>query len=154
MSFFPSLFGQSKTHPVTSLRSRMDTLFDDFFKEWPQQSELTGRWLRPAVDMAETKEGVEIKIDLPDMDKKDIHLHLHGDQITVEGEKEFKREDSKDKGYHMLERSYGAFRRDIPLPFAADDNADVKARYEKGVLSILIPRPADAVQAKKRIEIG
>ncbi|MDF2178725.1 Hsp20/alpha crystallin family protein [Aliiglaciecola sp. CAU 1673] len=154
MSFFPSLFGQHKNDPVTSLRSRIDNLFDDFFKDWPQQSDLAGKWMRPAVDMAETKEGLEIKIDLPDMDKKDIHLHLHGDQLTVEGEKEFKHEDKTDKGYHLLERSYGSFRRDIPLPFALEDSSKVTARYDKGVLSILIPRPAGAVQDKRRINIG
>ena len=150
MSLFPSLFGHQKPEAVTSLRSRLDNVFDDFFRDWPESS---SRWMRPAVDMAESKEGLEIKIDLPDMDRKDIQLELHGDQLLVQGEKEFKKEDKQDKGYHLLERSYGSFRRVIQLPFSLADNTDVRASYDKGVLTVNLPKPAEAQQSAKRIEI-
>lgn len=151
MSIFPSLFGHQKPEAVTSLRSRLDNVFDDFFKDWPEAG--AAKWLRPAVDVAETKEGLEIKVDLPDMNREDIQLELHGDQLLIQGQREFKKEQKEDKGYHLMERSYGSFRRVIPLPFSLSDNSDVKASYEKGVLTVMLPKPVGEQVNSKRIEI-
>ncbi|WP_102794631.1 Hsp20/alpha crystallin family protein [Bowmanella denitrificans] len=151
MSIFPSLFGHHKPEAVTSLRSRLDNVFDDFFKDWPEAG--AAKWLRPAVDVAETKEGLEIKVDLPDMNREDIQLELHGDQLLIQGQREFKKEQKEDKGYHLMERSYGSFRRVIPLPFSLSDNSDVKASYEKGVLTVMLPKPVGEQVNSKRIEI-
>lgn len=152
MSLFPSLFGNHKPEAVNSLRSRIDNVFEDFFRDWPQSQ--SSQWLKPAVDIAETKEALEIKVDLPDMNREDIKLELHGDQLVIEGEKQFKQEDKEEKGYHLIERSYGSFRRVIPLPFSLADNGQVQASYDKGVLNILVPKPAGSESASKRIEIG
>ncbi|GGO65865.1 Hsp20/alpha crystallin family protein [Bowmanella pacifica] len=151
MSFFPSLFGHQKPEAVTSLRSRLDNVFDDFFKDWPQAAD--AKWLRPAVDVAETKEALEVKVDLPDMNREDIQLELHGDQLLIQGEKQFKKEDKDDKGYHLMERAYGSFRRVIPLPFTLSDSSEVKASYDKGVLTVLLPKPAGEQVNSKRIDI-
>ncbi|WP_168171516.1 Hsp20/alpha crystallin family protein [Lacimicrobium sp. SS2-24] len=152
MSFFPSLFGNPRPDTVTSLRSRIDNVFDDFFRDWPQDQ--TTKWLRPAIDIAETKEALEVKVDLPGMDKNDIKLEIHNDQLLIQGEKHFKQEDKEDKGYHLIERSYGSFRRVIPLPFSVNDNTQVRASYDNGVLTVMVPRPADSATGSKRIEIG
>ncbi|GAA0357850.1 hypothetical protein GCM10009092_22570 [Bowmanella denitrificans] len=145
------MFGHQKPEAVTSLRSRLDNVFDDFFKDWPEAG--AAKWLRPAVDVAETKEGLEIKVDLPDMNREDIQLELHGDQLLIQGQREFKKEQKEDKGYHLMERSYGSFRRVIPLPFSLSDNSDVKASYEKGVLTVMLPKPVGEQVNSKRIEI-
>lgn len=156
MSLFPSLFGHHKDKTAASLKTQIDQVFDNFLTEWPTKSqwpENMSAFFSPAVDLAETKEGIEFKADLPDMNKDDIHLEIHGDQLVLSGEKREEKEDKKDKGYHVMERSYGSFRRVIPLPFAVDDNQSVLANYDKGVLSVQIARPASEAVADKKIKI-
>ena len=156
MSFFPSLFGHSKDKSAASLKSQIDQVFDNFMTEWPTKSswpESMSTFFSPAIDLAETKEGVELKADLPDMNKEDIHLELHGDHLILSGEKREEKEDKKDKGYHVMERSFGSFRRVIPLPFSVDDQQHVHASYDKGVLSVQIARPAGVPASDKKIQI-
>ena len=157
MSLFPSLFGHNKDKTAASLKSQIDQVFDNFLTDWPTKSawpENMNAFFSPAIDLAETKEGVELKADLPDMNKDDIHLELHGDHLVLSGEKHEEKEDKKDKGYHFMERSFGSFRRVIPLPFTVDDHQHINANYDKGVLSVQINRPAGEPAADKKIKIN
>ena len=65
--------------------------------------------------MVETKDHVEVSIELPGMDMKDIEVSVTDDMLTVKGEKKVERREEK-KGYYLSERSYGANNRTIPLP--------------------------------------
>ncbi|MEM0911437.1 MAG: Hsp20/alpha crystallin family protein [Pseudomonadota bacterium] len=141
MSFFPSLFGQRKRDPAI-LKNEMDKVFDSFFHDWPAAftGKSNGMLFSPAVDMAETDESLEISAEIPDMNKEDINLELHGDHLMISGEHKFEREEEKEKGYHFVERHHGSFKRVLPLPFSVPDDADIKASYDKGVLKVLIPK--------------
>jgi Molecular chaperone (small heat shock protein) len=63
-------------------------------------------------------------------------------------------ESTTDEGFHVRERRSGSFRRVVALPFAISDNADVVARYDNGVLRVLIPRPANPVNNTQRVSIS
>lgn len=156
MSFFPSLFGHQKNDTV-ALKTEIDKVFDNFFTEWPARwssAENMKTFFSPAVDVAETKEGIEIKAELPDMNKEDIHLEVQSDRLVLSGEKKFEEEKQEDKGYHLVERRYGSFKRAIPLPFNIENHADIKANYDKGVLKVLVPRPANAKPDNQKININ
>ena len=75
-----------------------------------------------------------------------INRQLHG--LSLE------KEDKKEQGYHFMERSYGSFRRVIPLPFSVDDHQHINANYDKGVLSVQINRPAVEPASDKKIKIN
>src|SRR6266545_3631565 len=73
--------------------------------------------------------------------------------LTVRGEKKTARdEQDKDKNWHVVERSYGSFSRAIPLPFDPDP-AKVEAKFDKGVLHIHLPKPAEVAKKQQKIEI-
>ena len=61
-------------------------------------------------------------------------------------------EQDKDKNWHVMERSYGSFSRAIPLPFDPDP-AKVEAKFDKGVLHIHLPKPAEVAKKQQKIEI-
>lgn len=106
----------------------------------------------PSVEMKETDGAVIVTAELPGMEEKDVELGLDGAVLTITGEK--KQEKAEDKeGYHLTERSYGSFRRSLRLPWAADPG-QAKAVFEKGVLTVTLPRPAEAQARSKRIPIG
>ena len=70
----------------------------------------------------------------------------------VERIKTERKEQDQDKNWHVVERSYGSFSRTIPLPFDPDP-AKVEAKFDKGVLRIRLPKPAEVAQKQQKIEI-
>jgi HSP20 family protein len=109
--------------------------------------------LSPKIDVAETKDAIEVTAELPGVDEKDLDLTLADGVLTVRGEKKSAREEQdKDKNWHVVERSYGSFSRTIPLPFDPDP-AKVEAKFDKGVLHIHVPKPAEVAKKQQKIEI-
>ena len=89
--------------------------------------------------------------ELPGVDEKDIEVTLNDDLLTIKAEKKAEKE-SKDKTFHLVERSYGAIQRTIPVPFAADPNK-VEARFDKGVLKVTLPKPPGAAKKARSIKV-
>jgi HSP20 family protein len=98
------------------------------------------------VDVAEMEDEIKVSAELPGLDNEDIDVSLSDDVLTISGEKKEEKEE-KGKNYYRSERSYGAFRRDIPLPSQVDADK-VDAVFQKGVLTITLPKTAEA-KAKK-----
>jgi len=149
-------------HPLAHLHEDMDRLFDSFLQGWglPSLSRLmqlpeVGTWggglLRPRVDISENKSGYTIRVEIPGVEKEDIHLTIEDDTLVIRGEKRQEKEDN-DGGYHCVERSYGAFQRMISLPADADQEK-LEARFRNGVLTIKLPRVPGAASRAREIAI-
>ena len=109
--------------------------------------------LSPKIDVAESKDAIEVTAELPGVDEKDVDITLADDVLTIRGEKKTEREEQdKDKNWHVVERSYGSFSRAIPLPFDPDP-AKVEAKFDKGVLHIHLPKSAEMAKKQQKIEI-
>jgi HSP20 family protein len=146
----PSLWsGPQSADPFRMMRREIDDLFSDFAQRLPMAE---GGGLRaPAINVAETEGAIEITAELPGVDQKDIKLSIEGKRVILSGEK--KEESQKDeKGWHVMERSYGSFRRSIDLPFEPKGGA-VDANFENGVLYLTVKKPPAAEQQQKTIEI-
>jgi len=61
-------------------------------------------------------------------------------------------EEEKDKNYYFSERAYGSFQRAFELP-ASVDRDKVAADFSKGVLTITLPKAAEAQKPQKKIEV-
>jgi HSP20 family protein len=148
----PSLY----TGPFHSFRTEMDRLFDNFFGGLPALTNLrhsfpAGEGLTPAWDVKETEKELVVKADLPGIDEKDIQLTIQDGVLTLRGEKKSERKDERDN-YYVMERSYGSFQRSIRLPETVNDEK-AEARFDKGVLTITLPKRPEMVKAQKRIAI-
>ncbi|WP_281807119.1 Hsp20/alpha crystallin family protein, partial [Methylocystis echinoides] len=102
-------------------------------------------------DMVETDNAIEVSIELPGMEMKDIEVTVNDDMLTVKGEKRIERQEEK-KGYYLSERSYGAIYRTIPLPPGVDGEK-AQASFKNGVLTIKLPQTPEAQAKVKRIEV-
>ncbi len=71
--------------------------------------------------------------------------------LILKGEKRQELE-QKDKNYHFSERSYGSFQRAFELP-ASVDRDNISADFSKGVLTINMPKTAEAQKQPKKIEV-
>ena len=144
-----SLVPRGRRGELTSFRREMDRFFDRFFEVWPfRPSGEEGEWA-PSVDVSETAKDVVVKAEIPGMDPKDIDVSVHGDVLTLRGERK-KEQEEKGENFHRIERSYGAFSRSIRLP-AEVDVGKVNATYKDGVLKINLPKTKEA--AVKKIEV-
>jgi len=140
------------SHPVAnvfgSLQREIDRLFDDFTPAFTGSRSLVD--VKCKMDLAETKDGLELTVELPGLEEKDVDISVSDGQLTVSGEKKFESE-QKDKNYHFVERSYGSFSRSIALPPGVKTD-EIKATMNKGLLKVLIPTPAKAEAQKIEIK--
>jgi HSP20 family protein len=126
---------------MTSLRKEMDRLFERFVEPVWSEMPTLGEW-EPKLDVTETKDSVIVKAELPGVEQKDIAVSLQDEVLTVKGEKESEK-DEKDKQYHRVERSHGAFYRAIRLPVAVEAGK-VTATFKDGVVIITLPKAPEA----------
>jgi HSP20 family protein len=142
---------------LNNLRQDIDRLFDDFHPlSWRSlrgdtTSAGTRRQLAPAVDVVDRDKAYEITAELPGMDEKNIEVTVSSGMLTLKGEKTEEKEE-KGKDYYRSERSYGSFQRSFPIPDAVDVNK-IEASFAKGLLTIKLPKSAEAQTKAKKIAI-
>ncbi len=147
--------------PFESLRREIDRLFDDFDGGlWPRAFRRSlfdmapfggAAWAAPAVDFAETEKAYEVTAELPGMDEKDIEVKFADGVLTIRGEKQEEKEEKK-KDYYLHERSFGSFHRALQLPNGIDQDK-IQATFKKGVLTVTLPKSAEAQKAEKKIAV-
>lgn len=82
-----------------------------------------------AAEIHETGKTIELKLEIPGMEAKELAIRVKEDAVAISGER-------------RSELRYGKFQRVIPLP-ARIQNAQVKADYKNGVLSLNFPKAED-----------
>lgn len=138
--------------PFTAMRREMDRMFEEMTKSFSLARPAFGMGLlAPRVDMRETDTAVEIQAELPGVTEKDVEVQLAEGVLTIKGEKKQEREE-KEKGYYLMERAYGSFLRQIPIPVEVEEDK-VEAKFDKGVLTITLPKKPSAETKAKKIEI-
>jgi len=140
--------------PIASLQREMNRVFESFwsgagrpFGSLPAAF-ATGA---PRTDVVETDAGVEVTIELPGMEEKDIEVTLTDEAVTIRGEKKVERKEEK-KGYYVSERSYGSVYRTVPLPSGVDSDK-AEAKFRNGVLSVHLPHSSEARAKVKKVAV-
>ena len=145
--------------PIETLRTEIDRLFDNFgrgFWSSPFRSlaDFEPRWpstAQFAVDVAESDKAYEITAELPGMDEKNIEVQVVNGGLTIKGEKKDEKEEKK-KDYYVTERRYGSFERYFRMPDGVDTDK-IEANFQKGVLTVTLPKKAEAQQPAKKIDV-
>lgn len=117
----PSLFGS-------------DELFDNFWNSDDQATVFS-----PKVDVTEMDNSYQISTEIPGVDKKDIQLSLHQGVLTLEAEHDEENKEEKDGKVIRRERRYGKFVRHFDLGSDIQED-DISAQFDKGVLSLTVPK--------------
>ena len=133
--------------------------FDDFFTrdlfDWGFHNHSVTNTTLPSVNIIEDKDGFMVEMAAPGMDKKDFQIELDNGTLTISSEKEFEKELKEDAQYTRREFSYQSFQRSFHLPKAIVDDSKIKAKYDKGVLRVLIPKKEEAkALPPRRIDIA
>jgi len=151
--------------PFDVLRNQVDRLFHDFqngflqapfFRPLPDIESFLRRDLgfnvTPAIDIVEKEKAFEVTAELPGLEAKDIDVQLANGMLTIKGEKQEEKEE-KTKDRYVSERRYGSFRRTLQVPGSVDAEK-IEASYKSGVLTVTLPKSADAKTNEKTIPVS
>ena len=144
------------TRELDTLQGEMNRLFSSFFDAPAPAGSGNGgaagrRWI-PPMDLVETQDEFVLKADLPGMNEGDVDVELENNVLTISGERKAEHEEQHE-GYYRLERATGSFARSLSLPEGIDPEA-VSASFENGVLTVRIPKPAQAKPRRVKIGVG
>ena len=123
--------------PFRSLQEEMDELIANFSRGW-EGGDLSSGMLRPAVDISETDDSLQVCVDLPGLKPEEVHVEVRNNTLQISGERKEEREE-KGKTWHRTERRIGSFSRSTMLPCAVKEDK-VQAEYSNGVLHITLPK--------------
>jgi len=133
---------------LDTMRNEMDRLWDSFFEGRPKVR--FGEWF-PSLDVAETKNDIVVKVELPGMDQKDIDVSLSDGHLVIKGEKKHEKEE-KEENYHFIERRYGSFTRSVQLPKEVKRDK-ISASYKNGILKVVLPKSEEAKKKEVKIQV-
>lgn len=136
--------------------SAVPSMFSDFFNTdfWNDDffSTPVTKWI-PATNIKETKDSFNLEVAVPGMKKEDFQVQVDDNMLTIEANKE---EEKKDENERYMRREFRStsFSRSFSLPrHVATDKVD--ARYENGVLKIVLPKKEEAKQhGSKEVKVS
>ena len=130
----------------------LSRVFDDFLKE----DAIANKWGRdftgtvPSVNVKETENEFQVELAAPGLKKEDFKVNLENNLLTISAENKVENEDKNEK-WTRREFSYSSFTRSFRLPKTVNGD-EIQAKYENGILNILIPKKEEA-KAKPAREI-
>ena len=104
----------------------------------------------PTFEVKETADAFVIQADLPGVDEKNLDINVHHGVLSVAGHRDAE-ERKEGEAYALYERQYGSFTRSFSLPDVADGER-IEAKLDKGVLTLSIPKKAEAKPRKIAIK--
>jgi HSP20 family protein len=150
--------------PFENLRREVERVFDEFYRGpwrlpftrtafdvgpvWPGEA-IWGT--APAVDIVERDQDYVITAEMPGVPASNVEVHLSDERLRIKGEKTEKAEEER-KGVYISERRYGSFERTFRVPAGIDRNK-IEASFANGVLTITLPKTAEAMKSERTIDV-
>ncbi|MBE5230131.1 MAG: Hsp20/alpha crystallin family protein [Microcystis aeruginosa PMC 728.11] len=137
---------------VESLQKEMNRLLDRIVPTDVGNGEKVGLSFIPAAEMTETPEAVQLKLEIPGMEAKDLNVEVTADSLTINGERKSEIK-TEEEGFTRTEFRYGKFHRVIPLPVQVD-NTNVTAEYKDGILNLTLPKAEEEKNKVVKVSIS
>ena len=125
---------------INSVQRQIDQLFQEVL---PTTSLVS----RPPVEISVNEDSVELKIELPCVDIKDIDVEVSKQMVAINGQRECAAEVKNSEFY------YGKFSRLITLPVEVQ-NSQVTANYQDGILYLTLPKAAAEKNKVVKVNLG
>jgi HSP20 family protein len=135
--------------PATT-KDLMLTMFDDLPGMFSDFRMLSGSNF-PSLDIKETKDNFEFLVDAPGIKKEDVKIEVRNQILKIVMERKSEKKNESDQ-FHRIERQFGHLQRSVRLPENIKDN-EISAKYEDGVLHVVIPKSENSSETIKRIPV-
>jgi len=136
---------------LSALQNRMSRLFEEQYGSGRGEALTAGAFV-PPVDIYEDEHSIQLKLEVPGIEKEDLDVKVENNVLTVGGERKFEKEE-KEENFRRVERRYGSFVRSFTLPNTVNTE-DVTADYSSGVLKIRLGKRAEAKPKPIKVNTG
>lgn len=138
--------------PFFAVQDEVRRLFQELIHQpWGARGAPAVTSWQPCCDLAETEEAIIVEVELPGVEPDNVQIEVEGDVLRISGERQATME-RQDRQYYRVERSYGRFERQLPLP-ASVDREGIRAQFQSGIVTITLPKKRTAsASAKERKE--
>ncbi len=144
---------------IDSMRREMDKLWEQvlptsrrFFRELPLKALVEKETAVPAVDIVEKAGEVEVRAEMPGVDKDDIEISLQENRLTITGKLKTEKEE-KEEHYYYRERGYKSFSRTVEVPYKVNPSK-IKAGLKNGILTVHLPKAEELQPKKIKVEVS
>jgi HSP20 family protein len=135
---------------MSIIRQQMDRLFEQLLP--PDGGEGVGLTFIPPAEISETDGNLNLKIEIPGLDAKDLNVEVTPESVSISGERKSE-STTEEGGTTRSEFRYGKFQRVIALP-AVVDNEKVGAEYKDGILRLTIPKAESEKHKAVKVRLG
>ncbi|MEL7502146.1 MAG: Hsp20/alpha crystallin family protein [Cyanobacteria bacterium J06554_6] len=139
---------------MNSLQRQMNRMFEDALAPVAEEFNPLERLnsFTPAVEMTESDEAVDVKLELPGLSPDDVSIEVSDRAVSISGERKSEKT-AEENGVTRSEFYYGSFRRVIPLS-AKVQNTDARADYQDGILHLTLPKAAEERNKVVKVDIN
>ncbi|EAZ92829.1 Hsp20/alpha crystallin family protein [Crocosphaera chwakensis] len=137
---------------IDSLQKEMNRLFESFSPSGLSNGDFNKLSFVPAAEMNETEEAIDLKLEIPGLEAKDLDVEVQADSVSIKGERKSE-EKTEENGTTRTEFRYGKFHRVIPLPSRVQNN-NVTADYKDGILHLNLPKAEEERNKVVKVNIG
>ena len=133
----------------------MPNLFNDLFTRdlwnWEMNNNSSTNTTIPAVNIRESAENFVVEVAAPGMKKEDFKIELDNNLLSIRSERTNEWENKEGEKYTRKEFSYQSFQRSFQLPVQVVDADKIEAKYEHGLLHLVIPKKEEAKKRPPRM---
>ena len=155
----PARAGNGSPRGFADFRGEVERMIERVWSDPFVSLEAPDRWFgdfrqgafTPKLDVTDDKDALRVAVEIPGVELKDLDLECQDGLLTIKGEKRHE-ETKKEEGCYRTERSYGWFQRTVPLP-AEIDASKAEARFDKGVLTVRLPKTERAQAQTTKIAV-
>jgi len=137
--------------PFSSFGRALQRSLDDMWGDLPASSLTEAAAMPVRIDVREDEKAFHVTADLPGLTSGEVEVSFEDGLLTIRGEKKVERDEKQDT-WHIIERSSGSFARKLSLS-APIDEARIDAKFDKGVLSVDLPKQTPEQKNARKIEI-
>ena len=133
------------------VQKNLNNFFDEFFNELPALGKTVNNLFSPAVNIVETPDAYHLELNVPGRNKEDFNISVDKGLLSISYEK---KEEAKKDDVKVVRRefSYQSFKRSFTIDEKINAEA-IQAKYENGLLKLLLPKKAEQQQPVKTINI-
>jgi HSP20 family protein len=137
-------------HELERLQREMNHLFESWAPVGLSMAMANG--FAPLAELNETDDAINLKLEIPGMEAKDLDIQVTGDTVIVKGERKTESKTEEDGVFHS-EFRYGEFERTIALPGKVEAEA-ATAEYKDGILTLSLPKIEVAEKEAVKVNVG
>jgi HSP20 family protein len=137
--------------PLAVMQRALQRTLDDVWGGLPTSTPTEAAAMHVRLDVKEDESAFYVSADLPGLSENEVDITFDDGLLTIRGSKKIERDDKKDT-WHIVERSYGSFARQLSLPTHIDANK-IEAKFTKGVLHVTLPKMPQEQATSKKINI-